>query len=124
MGFAMLQSFVAAPFLAAAERLRRRMAVAFLLWLCAGGGAADEADVAPVCAFDLPESSYLSAETRAALDLQRRWWAQSPPSTCPTLDNAPREHRAAIRECLARRPTARPCTARCGTDIRWICPSR
>jgi monoterpene epsilon-lactone hydrolase len=83
------------------QRCRRVLLGTMLGSASALVGAANEADVAHVRAFDLPESSYLSAETRAALDLQRRWWAQTPPSTCPALDESPAERLAAVRNCLA-----------------------
>jgi acetyl esterase/lipase len=54
-----------------------------------------------VRAFDLPESSYLSEETRAALARQHVRWAAASNSSCPPLEGAARENMAKIRNCQA-----------------------
>ena len=54
-----------------------------------------------VRAFELPESSYLSEETRAALARQHVLWAAASRSSCPPLEGAARESMAEIRKCQA-----------------------
>ena len=82
---------------------RRRVVVmaSFLLLTAAALGATEAPGVAHVREFDLPPSSYLSAETRAALQQQRLWWSQTPPSACPPLEGASPDRMTSIRQCQA-----------------------
>jgi epsilon-lactone hydrolase len=51
--------------------------------------------------FDLPESSYLSAETRAGLARQHVLWAAASKSSCASMESAAAENMAEIRKCQA-----------------------
>jgi monoterpene epsilon-lactone hydrolase len=51
--------------------------------------------------FDLPESSYLSEETRAALARQHVLWAAASNNSCGLVESAARESMAQIRKCQA-----------------------
>jgi epsilon-lactone hydrolase len=51
--------------------------------------------------FDLPESSYLSEETRAALTRQHGLWAAASVNSCAPMEGATRERMAEIRQCQA-----------------------
>ena len=91
--------------------------------LCWAGSlhAADESGVAHVRAFDLPTSSYLSTETRAALAQQHRWGSEEAASHCPPLDKTPLERMAEARQCLAaesyRSPLYQAVRSRYHTDM-------
>jgi epsilon-lactone hydrolase len=51
--------------------------------------------------FDLPESSYLSRETRAALARQHALWTAASIDSCGLVESAARENMAEIRQCQA-----------------------
>jgi epsilon-lactone hydrolase len=51
--------------------------------------------------FDLPESSYVSEETRAALARQHVLWAEASKSSCAPMEGAAPESMAEIRKCQA-----------------------
>lgn len=89
------------PVFAGFARLRRILAAMLLLAGAALGSAVDDAGLAHVRAFDLPRSSYLSEETRAALEHQRQRWSQTPVSRCPAFETASLQQLPEIRQCLA-----------------------
>jgi monoterpene epsilon-lactone hydrolase len=78
-----------------------------LAMLSSGEGVAAEplqvekTEAIHVQAFDLPESSYLSEETRIALARQHFLWAGASRSSCAPMQGATRESMAEIRRCQA-----------------------
>jgi epsilon-lactone hydrolase len=62
---------------------------------------AKETETIHVQAFDLPESSYLSEDTRTTLARQHILWAAASRSSCAPMLGAPRESVAEVRHCQA-----------------------